>query len=75
MAKIVAVTGCPTGVAHTYMAAEALRKTAAVMGHEIQVETQGAEGVKDPLPPAELEGLRADGGERHEVLAFRLNSS
>ncbi len=49
MAKIVAITGCPTGVAHTYMAAEALKKTAAVMGHEIKVETQGAEGVKNPL--------------------------
>src|SRR5829696_3528204 len=49
MAKIVAITGCPTGVAHTLMAAEALKKTAAVMGHEIKVETQGAEGTKNPL--------------------------
>jgi PTS system fructose-specific IIC component len=49
MAKIVAITGCPAGVAHTLMAAEALRKTAAVMGHEIKVETQGAEGPKQPL--------------------------
>jgi PTS system fructose-specific IIC component len=54
MAKIVAITGCPTGVAHTFLAAEALKKTAAVMGHEIQVETQGAEGVKSPLSPADV---------------------
>jgi fructose PTS system EIIBC or EIIC component len=54
MAKIVAITGCPTGVAHTYMAAEALKKTAALMGHEIRVETQGAEGVKSPLSPADV---------------------
>src|SRR5690349_14100782 len=49
MAKIVAITGCPAGVAHTYMAAEALKKTAAFMGHEIKVETHGAEGTKDSL--------------------------
>jgi PTS system fructose-specific IIC component len=49
MAKIVAITGCPTGVAHTLMAAEALKKTAAVMGHQIKVETQGSEGIKNQL--------------------------
>lgn len=49
MAKIVAITGCPAGIAHTIMAAEALKKTAAVMGHEIKVETQGADGPKNPL--------------------------
>jgi PTS system fructose-specific IIC component len=49
MAKIVAVTGCPTGVAHTLMAAEALKRTAALMGHDIKVETQGADGRKSPL--------------------------
>jgi PTS system fructose-specific IIC component len=54
MARIVAITGCPTGVAHTYMAAEALKKTAAIMGHELRVETQGAEGVKSPLSPADV---------------------
>jgi len=54
MAKIVAVTGCPTGIAHTIMAAEALKKTAAVMGHEINVETQGAEGVKSALADADI---------------------
>ncbi|MDQ4097406.1 MAG: PTS fructose-like transporter subunit IIB, partial [Actinomycetota bacterium] len=47
--RFVAVTACPTGVAHTLMAAEALRRQAQVMGHEILVETQGAEGTKQPL--------------------------
>jgi PTS system fructose-specific IIC component len=55
MSKIVAVTGCPTGIAHTIMAAEALRKVAATMGHEIKVETQGAEGVRDVLSDREIE--------------------
>lgn len=54
MAKIVAVTGCPTGIAHTIMAAEALKKTAAVMGHEIIVETQGSAGVKSALTDADI---------------------
>ena len=54
MANIIAVTACPTGIAHPYMAAEALKKTAAVMGHSIRVETQGASGTKDPLSEAEL---------------------
>jgi PTS system fructose-specific IIC component len=49
MAKLVAVTACPAGIAHTLMAAEALRKVAVARGHSIEVETQGAEGVKAPL--------------------------
>jgi PTS system fructose-specific IIC component len=49
MAKIIAVTACPTGIAHTIMAAEALKKTAKIMGHEIKVETQGSEGAKNVL--------------------------
>ena len=55
MAKIVAVTGCPTGIAHTMMAAEALKKTAASMGHQLRVETQGAEGVRDALSGEEID--------------------
>ena len=51
MSKIVAVTACPTGVAHTIMASEALKKVAANMEHELQVETQGAEGAKNVLSP------------------------
>jgi fructose PTS system EIIBC or EIIC component len=44
--KIVAVTSCPTGIAHTYMAAEALEQAARNAGHEIRVETQGAAGAE-----------------------------
>lgn len=52
--KIVAVTACPTGVAHTLMAAEALRKTAAAMGHDLRVETQGSAGARGALSEAEI---------------------
>lgn len=48
--KIVAVTSCATGIAHTFMAAEALERAAKKLGHEIWVETQGAGGLK-PIPP------------------------
>ncbi|MCX7789631.1 MAG: PTS fructose-like transporter subunit IIB [Chloroflexaceae bacterium] len=54
MSRIVAITACPTGVAHTLMAAEALRKTAAAMGHQIEVETQGAEGARNVLSAASI---------------------
>jgi PTS system fructose-specific IIC component len=49
--KIVAVTSCPTGIAHTYMAAEALESAGRDAGHEISVETQGSAGAV-PLDPA-----------------------
>jgi fructose PTS system EIIBC or EIIC component len=49
--KLVAVTSCPTGIAHTYMAAEALEMAAVEAGHEIVVETQGAAG-SSPIDPA-----------------------
>jgi PTS system fructose-specific IIC component len=52
--KIVAVTACPTGIAHTIMAAEALKKTAEVMGYDIKVETQGSEGVRSPLSQEDI---------------------
>ncbi|NMM32629.1 MAG: PTS fructose transporter subunit IIBC [Phycicoccus sp.] len=48
--KFVAVTSCPTGIAHTYMAAEGLEQAATAAGHEIEVETQGAAGLT-PLSP------------------------
>lgn len=47
--KIVAVTACPTGIAHTYMAAEALEKAAKKMGHSIKVETQGSIGIENKI--------------------------
>ena len=47
--KLVAVTSCPTGIAHTYMAAESIEQAAVAAGHSITVETQGAAGA-DPIP-------------------------
>lgn len=52
--KIVAVTSCPTGIAHTYMAAEQLEKTGRSLGHEIKVETQGAMGIENRLTADEI---------------------
>ncbi len=57
--KILAVTGCPTGIAHTYMAAEALEKKAKELGYEIKVETRGSGGAKNVLTAEEIAG--ADG--------------
>ena len=51
---IVAVTACPTGIAHTYMAAEQLEKTAKALGHRIKVETQGAMGIENELSQQEI---------------------
>lgn len=52
--KIVAVTACPTGIAHTYMAAEALEKAAKKMGHTIKVETQGSIGIENKISTKEV---------------------
>lgn len=52
--KIIAVTSCPVGMAHTYMASAALKKTAKEMGHEILVETQGSMGIRDKLSPQDI---------------------
>ena len=56
--KIVAVTACPTGIAHTYMAAEKLERAAKKLGHEIKVETQGSMGIENALTPDDV--ARAD---------------
>ena len=53
--KIVAVTACPTGIAHTYMAAEQIEKTAKKLGHSIKIETQGAMGVEHELSQADID--------------------
>lgn len=58
MAKIVCVTSCITGIAHTYMAAEALEQAGKKMGHDIKVETQGSAG-SNPFPQSEIDS--ADG--------------
>lgn len=54
MAKIVAITSCPTGIAHTYMAAEGLERGAKKLGHTIKVETQGSIGVENRLTESEI---------------------
>lgn len=56
---ILAVTACPTGIAHTYMAAEALEKKAREMGYSLKAETNGSGGAKNVLTPEEIEA--ADG--------------
>jgi fructose-specific phosphotransferase system IIB component len=53
--RIVAVTACPTGIAHTYMAAEQLEKAARKLGHQIKVETQGAMGIENELSQVEVD--------------------
>jgi PTS system fructose-specific IIB component len=52
---IVAVTACPTGIAHSQMGAEALERAAADAGHEIHVEVQGAMGTENGLTAARIE--------------------
>ena len=47
MKKYVGITACPTGIAHTYMAAEKLEETAKETGNQIKVETQGSIGVEN----------------------------
>jgi PTS system fructose-specific IIC component len=56
---IVAVTGCPTGIAHTYMAADSLKAKAAELGIEIKVETNGSGGAKNVLTKEEIENAVA----------------
>lgn len=56
---IVAVTACPTGIAHTYMAEDALKKKAAEMGVDIKVETNGSDGTKNRLTAADIERATA----------------
>jgi len=51
---VVAVTACPTGIAHTYMAAEALEKAGRRLGISVKVETQGSGGAKNKLSPEEI---------------------
>nr|WP_086937578.1 PTS fructose transporter subunit IIB [Thaumasiovibrio occultus] len=52
--KVVAVTACPTGIAHTYMAADALVKAAPKLNIQIKVETQGAMGIENQLTPHDI---------------------
>ena len=52
--NIVAITSCPTGIAHTYMAAEQLEKKAKELNHQIKVETQGSMGIENELSQDEI---------------------
>jgi len=52
--KLVAVTSCPTGIAHSQMAAENLEQTAEELGHDIKVEVQGAMGAENELSEADI---------------------
>ncbi|WP_018921766.1 PTS fructose transporter subunit IIABC [Salsuginibacillus kocurii] len=57
--KVLAVTGCPTGIAHTYMAADALKQKAAEMNVDIKVQTNGSDGVKNRLTATDIEEAEA----------------
>ncbi|MGY2046870.1 PTS fructose transporter subunit IIC [Methylobacterium sp. JK268] len=52
--RIVAVTSCPTGIAHTFMAAEGIQAAAQALGHAVRVETQGSVGARDALTAEEI---------------------
>ena len=56
--NIVAVTACPTGIAHTYMAAAQLEKTAKKLGHNIKVETQGSMGIENELTASDIKNAQ-----------------
>jgi len=65
--NIVAVTACPTGIAHTYIAKEKLEKAAKKLGHSIKVETQGAIGIENELSQSEIDNADAI------ILAVEMN--
>ncbi|WP_407333419.1 PTS fructose-like transporter subunit IIB [Enterovibrio sp. 27052020O] len=52
--KLIGVTSCPSGVAHTYMAAEALETAAKAKGWDVKIETQGAIGIETELTAADV---------------------
>lgn len=57
--KFLAVTACPSGVAHTYMAAEAIEKAAKARGIEIKVETQGSIGIENKITMEDVKNADA----------------
>ena len=59
MKKIIAVTSCPTGIAHTYMASESLEEAAKKMDVDIKVETQGSVGVENELSDQDIKDADA----------------
>jgi len=78
--NIVAVTSCPTGIAHSQMAAESLEQTAERLDHGIAVEIQGAMGAEDELDEGEIENadaaiIAADTSVNQDRLESRDSSS
>ena len=57
--EILAITACPTGIAHTYMAAEAVEKMGEQIGHKVKVETHGSSGVKNKFTKEEIKNAKA----------------
>ena len=57
--EILAITSCPTGIAHTYMAAEALEQMGEQLGHKVKVETHGSSGVKNKFTKEEIRNAKA----------------
>lgn len=53
--KIVGVSACPTGIAHTYMAQEAIEKEGEKRGHSVKIETQGSMGIENELDQQEID--------------------
>ena len=58
MYEILAITACPTGIAHTYMAAEALEKMGEQMGYKVKVETHGSSGVKNRFTKEDIKNAK-----------------
>ena len=73
--KIVGVTACPAGIAHTYMAQEAIEKECKSRGYDVKIETQGSMGIENELEQDEIDeadavilaiAINVDGEERFE---------
>lgn len=56
---VIAITACPTGIAHTFMAAQAIENSAKAMGYTVKVETQGTEGSQNTLTAEEIKDAKA----------------
>ena len=71
--KVVGITSCPSGVAHTYMAAEALKLSGEKLGIEVLIETQGGAGVENQLKQKDIDEaacvILAEGAALDEVAA------
>lgn len=57
--EILAITACPTGIAHTYMAAESLEKMGEQLGHKVKVETHGQSGIKNKFTKEDIKNAKA----------------